>query len=160
MLSFIRMLFNSPDDASGQAAAASDAYVEQIDAHAPDDLAIAAVNRGSRSQFIELLATHGVWVIIRLDQAEFEGDVHLLEYDEGDRRILPIFSSVFEAAAFVHTIDISEMLPLQYMHVPASFLTHNDLSGHKVVMNPYAGATTEIQEPDLAGLRSMFGEQY
>lgn len=156
MLSFFKMLLSRPDDANDQAA--GDAYMEQVDPHAPDDLAIAAVNRGNRAQFIELLATQGVWVIIRLDQSEYEGDVHLLEYDEGDRAVLPVFSSLYQAGAFVHTVDISEMLPLQYLHVPATFLTHNDLSQHKVVLNPFAGATTDIQEPDLQVLRNIILE--
>jgi hypothetical protein len=43
--------------------------------------------------------------------------------------------------------------------VPASVLTHNDLSQHKVIMNPYAGASTEIQDPDILALRTLLSDQ-
>lgn len=123
-----------------------------------DDLALAAVNRGNRTRFVEQLAARGVWLVVRLDAAQFEGDVHLLEYEENDRRVLPLFSSLYEAWAFVHTIDISQMVPMQYLHVNALFLTHNDLSSFKIVLNPFAGATTEIQEPDLQSLRVVISD--
>lgn len=152
MLSLLRYIFgDGPDDAVFDQSAA-DAYLQQV-ATEPDDLALSAINRGNRSQFIQLLAERGMWVVVRLDAAQFEGDVHLLDYEENERRVLPIFTSLYEAWAFVHTVDISQIVPLQYMHVGAMFLTHNDLAGYKVVMNPFAGATTELQEPDLNALR-------
>ena len=145
-----------PDDAVYDAQTA-ETYLEEA-ANQPDDLALAAVNRGNRTQFVQLLAERGMWLVVRLDVAQFEGDVHLLEYEESERRVMPIFSSISEAWAFVHTVDISQMVPLQYLHVNAMFLTHNDLGGYKVVMNPFAGATTEIQEPDLQALRATVAE--
>lgn len=157
MLSLLKYLFGEgPDDAVHDAASA-DTYLHDS-ANEPDDLALAAVNRGNRSTFVQLLAERGMWLVVRLDAAQFEGDVHLLEYEENERRVMPIFSSLYEAWAFIHTIDIGQMVPLQYMHVNSLFLAHNDLSGYKVVMNPYAGATTEVGEPDLQALRVTLEE--
>lgn len=160
MITFLKYLMgDGPDDVSVYDQATAEAYLHHLDPTAPDDMAIAAVNRGNRSQFVQLMAEHGVWVIVRLDQGEFVGDIRLLEYEEGDRAVLPIFSSLFEAMAFVYTVDLGEMVPLQYMRVPASVLTHNDLSQHRVIMNPYAGASTEIQDPDIQALRTILSEQ-
>lgn len=157
MLSFLKYLFGQgPDDAVYDESSA-DSYLNDS-ANEPDDLALAAVNRGNRTTFIQLLAERGLWLVVRLDAAQFEGDVHLLEYEENERRVMPIFSSLYEAWAFIHTIDISQMVPLQYLHVNSMFLTHNDLTGYKVVMNPFAGATTEVQEPDLQALRALWEE--
>ena len=153
MLSLLKYLFGEGSDEAVYDAPDADNYLQDA-ANEPDDLALSAVNRGNRTRFVELLVERGMWIIIRLDVAQFEGDVHLLEYDENDRRVMPIFTSLYEAWAFIHTVDISQMVPLQYMHVSALFLTHNDLSGYKVIMNPFAGATTEIQEPDLQALRT------
>lgn len=159
MFGLLRYLFGEgPDDAVFNESAA-ESYLQDA-ASGPDDLALAAVNRGNRSRFVELVAERGVWLVVRLDAAQFEGDIHLLEYEENERRVMPIFSSLYEAWAFIHTIDISQMVPLQYLHVNALFLTHNDLSGFKVVMNPFAGATTELQEPDLQALRMTISEYY
>ncbi len=156
MFNFLKYLFgDGPDDAVYESSV--ETYLEDA-ANEPDDLALAAVNRGNRSRFIELLAERGIWLVVRLDAAQFEGDVHLLEYEENERRVMPIFSSLYEAWAFVHTIDISQIVPLQYLHVNALFLTHNDLSGFKIIMNPFAGASTELQEPDLASLRATVAE--
>lgn len=157
MLSLLKYLFGEgPDDAVYDESSA-DSYLDNS-ANEPDDLALSAVNRGNRSKFIELLADRGLWVVVRLDAAQYEGDIHLLEYEESERRVMPIFSSLYEAWAFIHTIDISQMVPLQYLHVNAMFLTHNDLGGYKVVMNPFAGATTELQEPDVQSLRAAVAE--
>ncbi|GEM_PF-4781798 len=160
MLDFLKYLMgDGPDDVTVYDQATAEGYLHQFDPAEPDDMAIAAVNRGNRSQFVQLMAQRGVWVIVRLDQGEFAGDIRLLEYEEGDRFVLPVFSSLFEAMAFVYTVELGEMVPLQYMRVPASVLTHNDLSQHKVVMNPYAGASTEIQFPDIQALRNLLSEQ-
>lgn len=160
MLTFLKYLMGDGlDDVTVYDQGTAEAYLHQFDPAEPDDMAIAAVNRGNRSQFVQLMAQRGVWVIVRLDQGEFVGDIRLLEYEEGDRFVLPVFSSLFEAMAFVYTVELGEMVPLQYMRVPASVLTHNDLSQHKVVLNPYAGASTEIQDPDIQALRSLLSEQ-
>lgn len=158
MLTLLKYLFGAgPDDATTYNDSSTDGYLHEA-ASEPDDLALSAVNRGNRSRFIELIMQQGLWVVVRLDAAQFEGDVNILEYEESERRVLPVFSSLYEAWAFIHTVDISQMVPLQYLHVNALFLTHNDLSGFKVVMNPFAGATTEIQEPDLLALRNLVME--
>lgn len=155
MLWILKYLFGEgPDEASTYDQTAADVYLHET-ANQPDDLALAAVNRGNRTRFVELIVECGVWVAVRLDSAQFEGDIHILEYEENERRVLPIFSSLYEAWAFVHTVDISQIVPLQYLHVNVLFLTHNDLAGFKVVMNPFAGATTEIQEPDIIALRNL-----
>lgn len=159
MLSFLRHLTGlNLDEATVFNRDSADSYLSQFDGQEPDDLAIAAVNRGNRGLFIQLLAHQGLWLALRLDRGEYEGDLHVLEYEEADRRVLPVFSSLPEAMAFVHTVDMSELLALQYMHVSAAFLSQNDLSHHKIVMNPYAGATTEITEPDLQALRSLYSD--
>lgn len=160
MLTFLKYLMGDGlDDVTVYDQSTAEGYLHQFDPAEPDDMAIAAVNRGNRSQFVQLMAQRGVWVIVRLDQGEFAGDIRLLEYEEGDRSVLPIFSSLFEAMAFVYTVELGEMVPLQYMRVPASVLTHNDLSQHKVIMNPYAGASTEIQDPDVQALRNLLSDQ-
>lgn len=159
MIGFLKYLMGGGvDDVTMYDQTTAEEYLHHLDPTQPDDLAIAAVNRGNRTQFISLMADRGVWVIVRLDQGEFVGDIRLLEYEEGDRNVLPIFSSLFEAMAFVYTIDLGEMVPLQYMRVPCSVLTHNDLSQHKVVMNPYAGASTEITDPDIQALRTLLSD--
>lgn len=157
MLSLLKFLFGAGPDEAVVDGASVDSYLD-TSANEPDDLALSAVNRGNRARFIELLAERGMWLVVRLDVAQFEGDIHLLEYEESERRVMPIFSSLYEAWAFIHTIDISQMVPLQYLHVNAMFLTHNDLGGYKVVMNPFAGATTELQEPDIQSLRAAIDE--
>ena len=157
MLTFLNYLFGGGLDDQVFDGSTVDSYLHDS-ANEPDDLALAAVNRGNRATFIQLLAERGLWLVVRLDVAQFEGDVHLLEYEENERRVMPIFSSLYEAWAFIHTIDISQMVPLQYLHVNSLFLTHNDLTGYKVVMNPFAGATTELQEPDVQALRVLWEE--
>ena len=152
MFNLLKYLFGEGPDEAVFDQSAADAYLQQV-ATEPDDLALAAVNRGNRTQFIQLLCDRGMWVVVRLDAAQFEGDIHLLDYEENERRVMPVFTSLYEAWAFVHTVDISQIVPLQYLHVGAMFLTHNDLAGYKVVMNPFAGATTELQEPDINALR-------
>ena len=157
MLRFIKFLFShGVDESQALDRQGAEVYLDEYGIDEPDDLALAAVNRGNRAQFVQFLAERGMWLITRLDIGEYEGDVHLLEYEEGERNILPVFSSLAEAMAFVHTVDLSEMLALQYMHVSAEFLTHNDLSHHKIVMNPFAGATTEISPPDIQNLGQFF----
>lgn len=157
MVSLLKYLFGQGSDEAVFDDSSADNHLHNS-AVEPDDLALAAVNRGNRTRFIELLADRGMWVVVRLDAAQHEGDIHLLEYEESERRVMPIFSSLHEAWAFVHTIDISQMVPLQYLHVNVMFLTHNDLSGYKVVMNPFAGATTELQEPDIQLLCAAVAE--
>lgn len=129
MLSLLKFLFQGSDEAVNDGP--GEGYLDEA-ANEPDDLALSAVNRGNRTRFIELVAERGVWLVVRLDAAQFEGDIHLLEYEENERRVMPVFSSVYEAWAFIHTIDISQMVPLQYLHVNALFLTHNDLSRFKI----------------------------
>lgn len=156
MLSFLKMLLGEGASIGGRV----DANEVDLYAHAamfePDELAMAAANRAHRAVFLQLLAEKGVWIIMRLDQGLYEGDLHVLEYEEGDRLVLPVFSSLPEASAFLHTIEMMELLPFQYLHVPTSFLTHNDLTSHKVIFNPFAGATTEIAESDIAALRNWY----
>lgn len=159
MLSFFSKLFNlGMDDATPVDQNSVEMYLQEGTWQEPDELAVAATNRAHRGDFLSLLAQRGMWVLIRLDQGEYEGDIHLMEYEDGGRTVLPIFSSLYEAVAFLHTVDLTEMLPVQYLHVTTAFLTHNDLSQHKVIMNPFAGATTEIQEPDINALREAYEE--
>ena len=82
MLTFLKYLMgDGPDDVTVYDQSTAEAYLHQFDPAEPDDMAIAAVNRGNRSQFVQLMAQRGVWVIVRLDQGEFAGDIRLLEYE-------------------------------------------------------------------------------
>ena len=103
-------------------------------------MAIAAVNRGNRSQFVQLMAQRGVWVIVRLDQGEFAGDIRLLEYEEGDRFVLPVFSSLFEAMAFVYTVELGEMSLATYVGVLLNLVLPSKRAGAPEELGAVAAA--------------------
>jgi len=170
MLTFLKYLMgDGPDDVTVYDQSTAEGYLHQFDPAEPDDMAIAAtrdksIHYRAATSLGEIGDARAIPALREMagafpDQGEFAGDIRLLEYEEGDRFVLPIFSSLFEAMAFVYTVELGEMVPLQYMRVPGSVLTHNDLSQHKVVLNPYAGASTEIQDPDIQALRKLLSDQ-
>ena len=125
-----------------------------------DAVAGAASDRTHRPHFLQLVIEHGIWAIVRLDESVSERDVHFLQYEDGPANVLPVFSSMEHASAFIHSTEFSELLPLQCIHMPADFLVMNDLSDLRVIMNPRASTTTEIGSTDLATLRNYMHQQF
>ena len=159
MLSFFKRFFSVPDDVVPFSMTDGDRLDNAPDSYA-DAVAGAASDRSHRPHFLQLVIERGIWAIVRLDESSNERDIHFLQYEDGPARILPVFSSMEHASAFIHSTEFSELLPLQCVHVPADFLVMNDLSDLRVVMNPRASTTTEIGYTDLATLRNYLHQQF
>ena len=160
MLSFFKPFFSvEPDDVVPFSMTEGD-RLENAPGSYADAVAGAANDRTHRPHFLQLVIEQGIWAIVRLDESVSERDVHFLQYEDGPARILPIFSSMEHASAFIHSTEFSELLPLQCIHMPAQFLVMNDLSELRVVMNPKASTTTEISYTDLVTLRNYLNQQF
>lgn len=154
MLSFLRRLFQG---AAAPRTCAGHGSCSGCSAQGPaDDLACLATDATRRPEFVQTLARHGVYLLVRAVQDDPEGATdEFVEYLEDDIPVFPLFSSLERAVRFVQGRHRGEAASYQCLVLGASFLLNQDFLGKKLLLNPASDAETEITAEDLIALQGL-----
>lgn len=153
MSSFWKRLFGGSGD---RKEAEAQEFFISTKATEPDELASLAKEKERRREFLEKLAAKGVWVVMEVPAEGFDPkNTQFLDYFDGDIHVVPMFSSMEHAGAFLRQIPHARITPYHCLGISASFLVHNDFSRSRLLLNPKSDAETEITSQELEVLKGL-----